>query len=114
MKEYEKIKSMNLLSETKIDLLHLMNEYGKKCRLENEVIVHLVDDQLQIIARDTCGMYQIFFYIKLFKPLENISIFESLNKQTVEKLLNKILLTDRHENENKIEQFTEENDIQRG
>ena len=38
MKEYEKIKSMNLLSETKIDLLHLMNEYGKKRRLENEVI----------------------------------------------------------------------------
>ena len=91
-----------------------MNEYGKKCRLENEVIVHLAGDQLQIIVRDTCGMYQIFFYIKLLTPLENISIFESLNKQTVEKLLNKILLTDRHENETKIEQFTGENDIQRG
>ena len=30
MKEYEKIKNMNRLSETTIDLLHLMNEYGKK------------------------------------------------------------------------------------
>ena len=30
MKEYEKIENMNRLSETTIDLLHLMNEYGKK------------------------------------------------------------------------------------
>ena len=30
MSEYEKIKNMNRLSETTIDLLHLMNEYGKK------------------------------------------------------------------------------------
>ena len=30
MQEYEKIKSMNRLNETTIDLLHLMNEYRKK------------------------------------------------------------------------------------
>ena len=29
-------------------------------------------------------------------------------------MFNKILLTDRQENENRIEQFTEENDIERG
>ena len=29
MQEYEKIKNMNRLSETKIDLLHLMNKYRK-------------------------------------------------------------------------------------
>lgn len=38
MKYYEKIKNMNRFSKSTIDLLHLMNEYGKKCRLENEVI----------------------------------------------------------------------------
>ena len=38
-------------------------------------IVHLADDQLRMIARDTCGMYQIYFYIELFKPLENNSVF---------------------------------------
>ena len=31
-----------------------------------------------------------------------------------QKLLNKILLTDRQENEDRIDQFTEENNIQRG
>ena len=30
MKEYEKIKNIKRLSETAIDLLYLMNEYGKK------------------------------------------------------------------------------------
>ena len=30
MQEYEKIKNMNRLSETTIDLLHLINKYGKK------------------------------------------------------------------------------------
>ena len=30
MKDYEKIKNINRLSETTINLLHLMNEYGKK------------------------------------------------------------------------------------
>ena len=74
MKEYEKIKNIKRLSETAIDLLYLMNEYGKKHRLKNEVIVNLVDNQLQMIEKNTCGMYQIYFYIKLFNPLENSSI----------------------------------------
>ena len=67
------------MSETTVDLLHLINEYGKKHRLKNEVIVHLVDDQLQITEKDTYGMYQIYFYVNLFNPLGNSSI---LNKKT--------------------------------
>ena len=54
MQEYEKIKKMNRLNETTIALLHLMNEYRIKHDLKNEVIVHIVDDQLQMIKRDTC------------------------------------------------------------
>ena len=61
-------------------------------------------------------MYQIYFYVNLFNPLENSSIIsqESLNKRTIKKLLHKVLSTDRQENENRIEQFAKENDIQRG
>ena len=84
MKEYEKIKNMNRPSETIIDLFRLMNKYGKNHTLQNEVIVHLVDDQLQMIKRDTCRMYQIYFYVNLFNLLENSSIVneKSLNKET--------------------------------
>ena len=63
-----------------------------------------------MIEKDTCGMYQTYFYINLLNPLENSSIIskKSLNKLAIEKLLNEILLTDRQENENRIEQFAEE------
>ena len=77
--EYKKIKTLQKLSETTVDLLHLINEYGKKHRLKNEVIVHLVDDQLQINEKDTYGMYQIYFYVNLFNLLGNSRI---LNKKT--------------------------------
>ena len=62
-----------------------------------------------------CGMYQIYFYVNFFNLLENSSIVneKSLNKQTIGKLSSEILSTDRQENEEKIDQFSEENDIQR-
>ena len=46
----------------------------KKPNLKNEVIVHLVDDQLQMVEKGRCGMYQIYFYVNLFNLLENSSI----------------------------------------
>ena len=61
-------------------------------------------------------MYQTYCYVNLFNPLENSSIVNEkrLNKRTIEKLLNEILSTDRQENENRIGQFTEENNIRQG
>ena len=86
-----------------------MNKYRKKHDLKDEVIIHLVDDQLQMIAKGTCGMDQIDFNVNLFYTLENNSIINNniLNKRTTGKLLNEILSTDRQENEDRIEQFTE-------
>ena len=74
---------------------------------KNEVIVHLVDDQLQVIEGDTCGVYQIYFFVNLFNPLEKSSVVieKSPNKHTVKKLLNEIS-TDRQKNEDRIDQFT--------
>ena len=61
-------------------------------------------------------MYQTYFYVNLFNPLENSSIIskKNLNKLAIEKLLNEIVLTDRQKNGNRIEQFAEKNNIQRG
>lgn len=60
MQEYERIKNKNKLSETAINLVHPMYEFGKKHNLKNEVIVYLVEDQLQMIKIEMCGMYQIY------------------------------------------------------
>lgn len=65
--------------------------------------------------RETCGMYQNYFYVNFFNLLENSSIVneKSLNKRTIGKLSIEILSTDRQENEERIDQFTEENDLKR-
>ena len=115
MKEYEKIKTGHQLRETTQDLLHLMYEYGKLHNINDNVTVHAVDDQLQRIYTDTCGMFQLYFYYNLFVPYENSSIVEDkkLTKRTVEKILNEIFSLDRDTNEKIVENFAKEKDIKR-
>ena len=83
MNEYEKLKNANRLSTTTQDLLHLRNEFGKKHNLKNEVRVHFVEDQPQKTETDTCGIFQLYFYVNLFNPVENRQIItdKSLMKQ---------------------------------
>ena len=115
MKEYEKIKTGHQLRETTQDLLHLMYEYGRLHNINDNVTIHAVDDQLQEIYSDTCGMFQLYFYYNLFVPYENSSIVEDkkLTKKTVEKILNEIFSLDRETNEKIVENFAKEKDIKR-
>ena len=62
MNEYEKIKNGHRLRPTTQDLLHLMYQFGKLHKIKDIVKVHLVNDQLQKIETDTCGMFQLYFY----------------------------------------------------
>ena len=63
MNEYEKIKNTNRLSTTIQNLLHLMNEFGKKLKnLKNEVTVHFADDQLQK-QKQTLVEYSNFIFM---------------------------------------------------
>ena len=70
---------------------------------------------LQMIEKDTCGIYQLYFYVNLFHLLENSSTIDekALNKSIITKLLNKILLIGKQDTENKVETFAEESDIER-
>ena len=71
MREYEKIRNGHSLTTTTQDLLHLMYEFGKLHKINDVVTMHLVDDQLQTIETDTCGIFQLYFYVNLFTPLQN-------------------------------------------
>ena len=95
MNEYEKIKNGHRLRPITQDLLHLMYQFGKLHKIKDIVKVHLVDDQLQKIETDMCGMFQIYFYFNLFIPFENSSIIKNtkLSKRTIEKLLNELFLS---------------------
>ena len=83
--EYKKLKTFDKLSKTTVDLLHLINKYGKKHRLRNEAMVNLVDDQLHMIEKYMCAMRQIYFYVNLFNSLDNSSLLreKKLNKRTI-------------------------------
>ena len=76
-------------------LFHLINKFAKLNRIKDEVILHFVDDQLQNEITDTCGIFQLYFYKKLFDPLKKSRIINNnkLTKNTILTLLNKIFST---------------------
>ena len=76
-------------------LFHLINKFAKLNRIKDEVILHFVDDQLQNEIIDTCGIFQLYFYKKLFDPLKKSRIINNnkLTKNTILTLLNKIFST---------------------
>ena len=116
MEEYKKIKTVNRLSETTQDILHLINEFGKLNSLKEEVRAHFVDDQLQKTETHACGVFQLYFFVNLFNPDENCVVIEDkiLTKKAIEKLLNKIFSTSKEENERKIEDFIDEKQVKMG
>ena len=113
MGAYDEIKNTHNSSITTIDYLHLMSEYGKLHKIKDEMRVHLVDDQLQKLDTDTCGIFPLYFYINVFTPTEGSFIIQdkTLTKSAIKKLLNKIFSTDRENNEKKIEQFAEKEEV---
>ena len=113
MQEYEKIKDTKQLKTTTQDLLHLMYEFGKLHNVEDEVTVFSLDDQLQKIETDTCGIFQIYFYYNLFNPFNNSSIIKDnvISKHTIQKLLNEIFSLNQEQNEKVVTQFALENNI---
>ena len=101
MEEGKNIKTVNRLSETTQDILHLINEFGKLHNLKEEVRVRFVDDQLQKTETNTCRVFQLYFFVNLFNPDENSVVIEDkilTKKKTIEKLLNEILSTNKEEN----------------
>ena len=76
MEEYKNIKTVNRLSETMQDILHLLTEFGKLHNLKEDVRVHFIVNQLQKAEIDACRVFQLYFFVNLFNPDENRAIFE--------------------------------------
>ena len=74
-----------------------------------------MDDQLQKIDTDMCGIVHLYFYMNLLTPMDGSSITQdkTLSKSTIEKLMNEIFPLDRDSNEKLVEQFAEENEIRK-
>ena len=77
------------------DLFHLINEFAELNRIKDEVILHFVDDKLQNKITDTCAIFELYFYKKLFDQLKKHKIINDskLTKSTILTLLNEIFST---------------------
>ena len=111
IESYKKINKSSLTTTAR-DLFHSLSQFGKVLN-KNSVDVFMVDDQLQNIESDTCGLFQLYFYINLFLPKESSKIVSNrtLNLRTIKNLLNEIFSKDISQNEITVETFAAEHNI---
>ena len=104
-------KKSNLLSNTARNLLRFVQAFGIKLKLRSFVNMWMVEDRVQDLHSDICGIFQLYFYDNLFNPKESSIIQDNrkLTKKTVETLLNELSsLDDQPSNEQKMEEYASE------
>ena len=72
---------------------------------------HLIlENQIQDLTSPNCGQFQLYFYKNLFDPDEKSKIVshKTLNKSTLQTIMNEILSTNIKENEYIAKSFKEE------
>ena len=92
--------------------MNLVNYIIQKKKLEYILLMI----SLKKTETDTCGVFQLYFFVNLFNPDENNAIIEDkiLTQKTTEKLLNEIFSTSKEENERKSADFIDEKQIKMG
>ena len=110
---YRKVKK-ETLTPTARDFFHSLSEFSK-VHNKNWVDIYMVDNQLQNIKSDTCGLFQLYFYVNLFLPKEGSQIVSNrtLTLKTIQNLLNEIFSRNISKNEEIVEDFAIEHDIKR-
>ena len=78
IESYNKIKETSRLENlinTAEDFFHLLSEFAKlKKKQKKKMKIILLDDQLQQLATNTCGIFQLYFCKNLFDPARNSKI----------------------------------------
>ena len=108
--ETDKLK----MTKTGQDFFYTLYEFARVHK-RKVVNVCMVDDCLQDLNSDTCGIFQLYFYTNLFLPQPNSKIINNrhLTMKTIATLLNEIFVLDINENERRVEEFAREMDIKR-
>ena len=104
-KNYEKLaqKELNSLSSTARRFFKFLYDFGTYKKIKNTVKVVTVDDNLQSFDTDYCVIFQIYFYLNLFEPLNTSVVAEisnkKLNVKLIGELINKLFNTSTCQNE---------------
>ena len=100
------------LSETCTDLLHYIESFAEH---ENQSLIHLwlLEDSIQDINTNTCGLFQTYFYENLFLPSNDnvLHIKKRLIYDVVQEFLQELFTTDTEQNEKIIKQYREQQNI---
>ena len=106
-------KTKSQLTETAQNFFHLLEQFAKlkKSRCMNILIL---ENAVQNLKTATCGSFQLYFYKNLFDPDEKSKIInhKTLNKSTLQTIINEIFSTEIEENEYLIKNFNEEYNLQ--
>ena len=93
-------KKKDQLTDTAQNFFHLLEQFAKLkgTRCMNILIL---ENQLQDLTSTNCVEFELYFYKNLFDPNEKSKIIShrTLNKNTLQTIMNKIFSTDIKENE---------------
>ena len=100
------------LTDPDQNFFYLLIEFSK-LKNTNDMNILIVEHGVQELTSSTCGLFQLYFYNNIFDMEEKSKItnHETLNKKTIEAILNEIFITDVDENEQVIEKLKEEYDL---
>ena len=76
LKNYEKLskKELNSFSSTAQRVFKFLYEFGTYEKIKNTAKVVTVDENLQPFSTNYCGVFQLYFYLNLFKLLNTCMI----------------------------------------
>ena len=94
------------------NFFHLLEQFVKLKKTHCMNIL-ILENQIQDLVSPNCGQFQLYFYKNLFDPDEKSKILShgTLNKSTLETIINEIFSTDTDENEHIIKNFKEEYEL---
>ena len=97
------------LTETAQNIFHLLEQFAKlkQSRCMNILIL---ENAVQNLKTATCGSFQLYFYKNLFDSDEKSKIInhKTLNKSTLQTIINEIFSTEIEGNEYLTKNFNEE------
>ena len=105
-------KRKDQLTETAQNFFHLLEQFPKLKKTHCMNIL-ILENQIQDLTSPNCGQFQLYFYKSLFDPDEKSKILShgTLNKSTLETIINEIFSTDIDENEHIVKNFKEEYEL---
>ena len=102
-------KRKDELTDTAQKFFHLLEQFAK-LKMTHCMNILILENQIQDLTSPNCGQFQLYFYKNLFDPNEKNKIVshKTLNKGTLQTIMNKIFSTDVKENEYIVKRFKEE------